>query len=42
MATKQNTTDSAIRNGFKVVTRLDIECNAHIAYEQAMAMGSYI
>lgn len=40
MAIEQNTTEEIIRNGFKAVTRLDIECNSHITYEQATAMGA--
>lgn len=40
MANKQNTTERIIRNGFEPVTRLDIECNAHITYEQAETLGA--
>jgi len=40
MAAKQNTTDRTIRNGFEAVTRLDIESNACVTYEQAIAMGA--
>jgi hypothetical protein len=40
MANKQNTTEKILRNGFEPVTRTNIECNAHITYEQASAMGA--
>lgn len=40
MAIEQNTTEKIFRNGFEAVTRFDIECNAHITYEQAKAMGA--
>mgnify|MGYP000240447617 CR=1 FL=1 len=40
MADSQNTTEDTFRNRFKAVTQFDIECNAHITFEQAKAMGA--